>query len=151
LRNAGRELDDETFALQLMESSNLSEELSQLVISGINDKQPEIFEQTKSTMRKYLGSDKTGLSVTEMVKEKERVFVSGEIDQEQAYYTGERYYSQSGRRGGQRGGRSRGDFRRNGNNIPRQQHQQLQHTNGDGRSAQEFNHFNYKSKKKATT
>jgi len=47
LRKIGRELDDETFALQLMESSNLSEELSsQLVISGINDKQPQIFEQT---------------------------------------------------------------------------------------------------------
>ena len=47
LRKAGRDLDDETYALQLMESSNLNDDLSHLVISGINDQQPEIFEQTK--------------------------------------------------------------------------------------------------------
>ena len=71
LRKAGRDLDDETYALQLMESSNLTDDLSHLVISGINDKQPEIFEQTKRAMRKYLGSDKSGLSVTN-TQQKER-------------------------------------------------------------------------------
>ena len=77
LRKAGRDLDDETYALQLMESSNLTEELSDLVISGNNDKQPEIFEQTKRAMRKYLGSDKSGLSVTTAEKKvKNEVFVS---------------------------------------------------------------------------
>ena len=75
LRKAGRDLDDETYALQLMESSNLTDDLSHLVISGINDKQSEIFEQTKRAMRKYLGSDKSGLSVTNsQQKEKNDIF-----------------------------------------------------------------------------
>lgn len=47
-----------------MESSNLPEKLSQIVISGINDEQPEISGQTTRAMRKYLGSEKSGLSVT---------------------------------------------------------------------------------------
>lgn len=47
-----------------MESPNLPEKLSQLVISGINDEQAEISGQTMRAMRKYLGNEKSGLSVT---------------------------------------------------------------------------------------
>ena len=121
LRKAGRDLDDETYALQLIESSNLTEELSQLVISGINDKQPEIFEQTKKSMRKYLGSDKTGISINEKVKVKDEVYVSENFyNDEEALYNATRYHNfggrkgRAGQRGGSKGGRGRGDFRNNG-------------------------------------
>ena len=133
LRKAGRDLDDETYALQLMESSNLTDDLSHLVISGINDKQPEIFEQTKRAMRKYLGSDKSGLSVTNsQQKVKSDIFLTEESDQQEAYFTNPRNFNQRGRRGGYRGGgrggrgRVNGDQRRltGGNNQQQQQQQQ---------------------------
>jgi len=128
LRKAGRALDDETYALQLMESSNLTEDLSHLVISGINDKQPEIFEQTKRAMRKYLGSDKSGLSVTTTEqKVKNEVFVSEDYDQQEAYYVPSRNFNQRGRRGGYRGagrGRGNGDQRRSSGAGSAQQQQQ---------------------------
>ena len=56
LRKLGRDLDDETLALQLMENASLTEELSQLVLSGIDETTQNIFDQTKQSMRKYLGS-----------------------------------------------------------------------------------------------
>ena len=132
LRKAGRDLDEEIYALQLMESSNLSEELSQLVISGINDKQPEIYEQTKRAMRKYLGSEKSGLSITER-KVKAEVLLSENTEDEEVYYNSSRYNNQRGRRGGYSGGRggryNRGNFRKYGNGIPPQQQQQTTTTN----------------------
>ena len=42
----GRDLDDETLALQLMESAGLRDELSQLVITGIDEERDDIFDQT---------------------------------------------------------------------------------------------------------
>ena len=65
LNKVGRDLDDETLALQLMENASLTDELSQLVLSGIDEKRDNIFDQAKRSMRKYLGSAKTGLSVKE--------------------------------------------------------------------------------------
>lgn len=46
--------DDEILAI---------DELSQLVLSGIAEKQTNIFDQTKRSMKKYLGSTKTRLSI----------------------------------------------------------------------------------------
>ena len=40
----GRDLDDETLALQLMESARLKDELSQLVITGIDEEREDIFD-----------------------------------------------------------------------------------------------------------
>ena len=57
LMKEGRDLDDETPALQLMESAGLRDELSQLVITGIDEEREDIFDQTKRAMRKYLGSE----------------------------------------------------------------------------------------------
>ena len=118
-----------------MESSNLNDDLSHLVISGINDQQPEIFEQTKRAMRKYLGSDKSGLSVNNsQQKEKNDVFLAEEGDQEEAYYTS-RNFNQRGRRGGYRGagrggrGRGSGDQRRSNGGSSTQQQQQQQSSN----------------------
>ena len=138
LRKAGRDLDDETYALQLMESSNLTDDLSHLVISGINDKQPEIFEQTKRAMRKYLGSEKSGLSVTNThQKVKNEIMITeDEDDQHEAYYTYSRNPNQRGRRGGHRGagrggrGRGNGDQRRFSGGVSGQQHHQQQSTSG---------------------
>ena len=62
LKLSGRDLDDETFALQLLQSANLDEETSKLVVTGIDEEKPDIFGQTKKAMRKYLGSENTGLS-----------------------------------------------------------------------------------------
>ena len=59
-----------------MESAKLAEDLSQLVISGINDKQPEIYDQTKKAMRKYLGSERSGISIKERIKVKDEVLKS---------------------------------------------------------------------------
>ena len=42
-----RDLDNETLALQLMESAGLRDELSQLVITGIDEEREDIFDQTK--------------------------------------------------------------------------------------------------------
>ena len=146
LRKAGRDLDDETYALQLMESSNLTDDLSHLVISGINDKQPEIFEQTKRAMRKYLGSDKSGLSVTNtQQKERNDIYLTEEGDQqEEAYYTNQRNFNQRGRRGGYRGrggrgrnGRGNGDQRRlAGGNSNQQQQQQSSNNKNQPRRRQ---------------
>ena len=55
LRKLGRDLDDETLALQLMENASLSDELSQLVLSGIDEKQANIFDQAKRSMIKVFG------------------------------------------------------------------------------------------------
>ena len=41
-----RYLDDETPALQLMESAGLRDELSQLVITGTDEERHDIFDQT---------------------------------------------------------------------------------------------------------
>ena len=54
LMKVGRDLDDETLALQLMESVGLRDELSQLVITGIAEERDDIFDKTKRAMRKYL-------------------------------------------------------------------------------------------------
>ena len=43
-------------SLQLIGSFNLIEELSDLVISGINEKQPGIFEPIKKAIRRYVNS-----------------------------------------------------------------------------------------------
>ena len=72
----GRDLDDETLALQLMESAGLRDELSQLVITGIDKESDGIFDQTKRAMRKYLGSERAGISAKEDIKIKEEVFES---------------------------------------------------------------------------
>ena len=42
----GRDLDDETLALQLMESAWLRDELSQLVITGTDEERDDIFDQS---------------------------------------------------------------------------------------------------------
>ena len=40
----GRDLDDETLALRLMKSAGLREELSQLVITGIDEEREDIID-----------------------------------------------------------------------------------------------------------
>ena len=57
---------DETLALQLMESAGLRDELSQLVITGIDEEREDVFDQTKRAMRKYLGSERAGISAKGM-------------------------------------------------------------------------------------
>ena len=100
LRKLGRDLDDETLALQLMENARLTDELSQLVLSGINEKQDNIFDQAKRSMRKYLGSSKTGLSVKGNLVIKEEAFNTSQVEyEEEAMYTNYR--------GGSRGGHGR--------------------------------------------
>ena len=71
-----RDLDDETLALQLMEIAGLRDELSQLVITGIDEEREDIFDQTKQAMRKYLGSERAGISAKRDIKIKEEVFDS---------------------------------------------------------------------------
>ena len=124
-RKAGRDLDDETYALKLMDSAKLADDLSQLVISGIDDKQPEIYDQTKKATRKYLGSERSGISIKERIKVKDEVFMLDNNENEQAYYNalprqnsfyGRRRYSQNS----QRCRRGRDDFRRSGNQYHRQ-------------------------------
>lgn len=46
-----------------MENGNLTNELNQLVLSGIDKKHNNIFDQAKRSMGKYLGSSNNGLSV----------------------------------------------------------------------------------------
>ena len=124
LRKLGRDLDDETLALQLMENASLSDEISQLVLSGINEKSNNIFDQAKKSMRKYMGSDKTGLSVNKggtTIKE-EAFHTSGEPGNEFTDYEDEEevmYTNNKGRRNNYRGrsvprgrGRGRGNQQR---------------------------------------
>ena len=88
LRKLGRDLDDETLALQLMKNANLTEELGQLVLSGIDETKQNIFDQTKRSMRKYLGSTKTGLSVKGKITIKEEAFnTTHEAEEEEVMYT----------------------------------------------------------------
>ena len=47
LMKVRRDLDDENPALQLMESAGLMDELSQLVIKGIDEERYDTFDQTK--------------------------------------------------------------------------------------------------------
>ena len=101
----GRDLDDETLALQLMESAGLRDELSQLVITGIDEERDDIFDQTERAMRKYLGSERAGISAKGDIKIKEEVFES-----EEALCARNNFYrpigSRGSRRGGLRGGKS---------------------------------------------
>ena len=99
-----------------------------MVISGIDDKQPELYDQTKKAMRKYLGSERYGISIKERIKVKDELFMLDNNENEQAYYnplprqnsfSGRSRYSQNR----QRGGRGRGDFRRSGNQYHRQRMQ----------------------------
>ena len=99
LRKLGRDLDDETLALQLMENATLSDELSQLVLSGIDEKQANIFDQTKRSMRKYLGSNKTGLSVKGNKVIKEEAFNTSQVyDEEEATHTNNNFRRSRGDR-----------------------------------------------------
>ena len=88
----------------------------------------ESYDQTKKALRKYLGSERSGISIKERIKVKDEVFMLDNNENEQAYYNalprqnsfyGRRIYSQNS----QRGGRGRGDFRRNGNQYHRQRMQ----------------------------
>ena len=97
----GRDLDDETLALQLMESAGLRDELSQLVITGIDEDRDDIFDQTKRAMRKYLGSEKASISAIGDIKIKEEVF---ESVNEEALYARNNFYRPIGSRGNMRGG-----------------------------------------------
>ena len=107
LTKVGRDLDDETQSLQLMESAGLRDVLSQLVITGIDEERDDIFDQTKRAMRKYLGSEKAGISAKGDIKIKEEVF---ESVNEEALYARNNFYrpigSHGNMRGGFRGGRS---------------------------------------------
>ena len=107
LMKVGRDLDDETLALQLMESAGLKDELSQLVITGIDEEREDIFDQTKWAMRKYLGSERAGISAKGDIKIKEEVF---ESVNEEALYARTNFYRPIGGcgnvRGGFRGGKS---------------------------------------------
>ena len=123
LRKLGRDLDEETLALQLMENASLTDELSQLVLTGIDEKQANIFDQTKRSMRKYLGSNKTGLSIKgNKVIIKEEAFNTSQVDEdEEAMYTYN--YNRRGGRGGRnnwRGSTSqRGSYSQRGSNNQR--------------------------------
>ena len=101
LMKVGRDLDDETLALQLMESAGLRDELSQLVITGIDEEKYDIFDQTKRAMRKYLGSERAGISAKGGIKIKEEVF---ESVNEEALYARNNFYRPIGGRGNMRGG-----------------------------------------------
>jgi len=71
-----------------MENASLTDELSQLVLSGIDEKKVNIFDQAKRSMRQYLGSTKTGLSVKEKLVIKEEAFnTEHEYGEEEAMYT----------------------------------------------------------------
>ena len=109
LKIAGRDLDNEIYALQLLQSANLTEECSRLVITGIDEKQEDIFEQTKKSLRKYLGSEKSGVAT--MIRDTgEEIFVS----EEEAYST-YRQSNYSGPHGSNFRGRGRGRGRMRGN------------------------------------
>ena len=95
----GRDLDDKTLALQLMESAGLRDELSQLVITGIDEEREDIFDQTKRAMRKYLGSERAGSSAKGDIKEE-----GFESVNEEALYTRINFYRSIGGRGNVRGG-----------------------------------------------
>ena len=69
---AERHLDDEILALQLMESAGLRDEFSQLVITGIDEERDDIFDQTKRAMKKYFGSERTGISGREIFELKRK-------------------------------------------------------------------------------
>ena len=120
LRKLGRDLDDETLALQLMENASLSDEMSQLVLTGINEKANNIFDQAKRSMRKYMGSNKTGLSVNKGVTVKEEAFnTSYELENEsyngdeEVMYTNKRWRNNFRGRSMTRGrGRGRGNQHR---------------------------------------
>ena len=107
LMKVGRDLDDGTPALQLMESAGLRDELSQLVITCIDEERDDIFDQTKRAMRKYLGSERAGISAKGDIKIIEEVF---ESVNEEALYTRNSFYrligSRRNMRGGFRGGES---------------------------------------------
>ena len=92
----GRDLDDETLALQLMESAGLRDELSQWVITGIDEEREDIFDQTKRAMRKYFGSEGAG-----DIKIKAEVF---ESVNEEALYARTNFNRSIGGRGNVRGG-----------------------------------------------
>ena len=80
----GRDLDDETLVLQLIESAGLRDELSQLAITaGTDEEKADIFDQTKQAMRKYLGSERAGISAKGDIKIKEKVFES--VNEEALY------------------------------------------------------------------
>ena len=72
LIKVGRDLDDETLALQLMDSAGIRDELSQLVITAIHEERDDIFDQTKQAMIKYLSSksERAGISAKGDIKEK---------------------------------------------------------------------------------
>ena len=70
-----------------MENASFTEELSLLVLSGIDEeKKKDIFSQQKRSMRKYLGSSKIGLGVKEKLIIKEEAF-NAEAEEEEAMYT----------------------------------------------------------------
>ena len=96
-----RDLDDETLALQLMESAGLRDELSQLMITGIDEERDDIFDQTKRAMRKYLGSERAGISAKGYIKIKEEVF---ESVNEEALHARNNFYRSIDSRGNTKGG-----------------------------------------------
>ena len=73
LMKVERDLDDEALALRLMESAGQRDELSQLVIIDIDEERDDIFDRTKQAMRKYIGSERAGISAKEDIKIKEVV------------------------------------------------------------------------------
>ena len=97
----GRDLDDETLALQLMKSAGLREELSQLVITGIDEEREDIFDQTKRAMREYLGIERAGISAKGDIKIKEEVF---ESVKEEVLYARNNFCSPISSQGNMRGG-----------------------------------------------
>ena len=66
-----------------------------------------MFDQTKRSMRKYLGSERTSISAKRDIKIKEEVF---ESVNEQALYARNNFYRPIGSRGNIRGAR-RGGYR----------------------------------------
>ena len=77
------------------------DELSQLVIAGIDEERDDIFDQTKRAIRKYLGSERAGISAKGHIKIKEEVF---ESVNEKALYARNNFYRLIGSRGNMRGG-----------------------------------------------
>ena len=115
LKIAGRDLDNEIYALQLLQSANLTEECSRLVITGINEKEEDIFEQTKKALRKYLGSEKSGVSA--MIKGNDEIFAA----EEEAYSTNRMNHWGAHGSGSFRGrgrGRTRNNYNRGRNRPP---------------------------------
>ena len=117
LKIAGRDLDDEIYALQLLQSANLNEECSRLVITGIDEKKADvenIFEQTKKSLRKYLGSEISGVST--MIKGSDEIFAT---EEEEAYTTNRGHYLGFQTPRGNGNQRNRGRSRNRGNHRGR--------------------------------